>query len=149
MQPSIESHASAISSRRETMAHPNEELLRKAYADFAKGDLEGYLSACVPDFAFNVPGRSVVAGRVQGRDQFLGMVQNVMQQSGGQFQEEVEAVLANDEHGVVLAKHRFPRNGKTWEYQTAHVYRISNGKLVECWEQPRDPVAFDAAWAKG
>src|SRR5262249_31449427 len=30
----------------------------------------------------------------------------------GQFEETVEDVMANDEHGVVLVRHRFPRNGR-------------------------------------
>ena len=129
------------------MAHRNEEMLRKAYADFARGDLDGYWSVCTDDFAFNVPGRSKVAGRFQGKDAFYGMIGNVMALTGGQFQEEVHDVLANDEHGVVLAIHRFPRNGQTYEYRTAHVYNIRDGKLAECWEQPQDPTAFDTAWA--
>lgn len=32
--------------------------------------------------------------------------------SAGTFHEEVEDVLANDKHAVVLARHRFQRDGK-------------------------------------
>ena len=38
------------------MAHQNEKLLRNAYAAFARGDLDGYWSACAPDFTFHVAG---------------------------------------------------------------------------------------------
>jgi uncharacterized protein len=129
------------------MAHPNEQMIREAYAAFGRGDLEGYLAVCQDDFTFNVPGRSRMTGRYRGRAEFLGMIGKVMELSGGKFEEEVLDVLANDRHGVVLAVHRFPRNGATREYQTAHVYDIRDGKLAECWEQPRDPGAFDEAWA--
>ena len=42
------------------MSHPNEALLREAYAIFGRGDLEGYWKFCSEQFAFNVPGRSQV-----------------------------------------------------------------------------------------
>ena len=129
------------------MAHPNEQMIRDAYAAFGRGDIEGYLAACSRDFVFNVPGRSRVAGSYRGRDEFMRMVGTVMELSAGRFEEEVLDVLANDRHGVVLAVHRFSSNGAPKEYRTAHVYDIRDGRLVECWEQPRDPAAFDEAWA--
>jgi ketosteroid isomerase-like protein len=129
------------------MAHPNEQLLRDAYTAFARGDLDGYWAACADDFTFNVPGSSKVAGSFRGKEAFMGMIGNVMALTGGRFEEEVHDVLATDHHGVVLAIHRFPRNGQTHEYRTAHVYEIRDGRLIECWEQPQDPTAFDTAWA--
>jgi ketosteroid isomerase-like protein len=128
------------------MPHPNETLLRDAYAAFGRGDIEGYWSVCAPEFTFNVPGRNAMAGSYSGKDTFMGMVGKVMQLTAGQFQEEVHDVLANDEHGVVLAIHRFTRNGQAFEYRTAHVYELCDGRLQECWEQPQDQAAFDAAW---
>jgi ketosteroid isomerase-like protein len=129
-----------------TMAHPNEELLRNAYATFARGDIEGYWQMYAEDFAFHVPGRGQMAGTYKGKDQFFGMIGKVMQLTGDAFQEEVHDVVANDEHGVVLATHRFERNGRQREYRTAHVYHIRDGKPAECWEQPQDQYFFDEAW---
>ncbi|HEY7294329.1 MAG TPA: nuclear transport factor 2 family protein [Dehalococcoidia bacterium] len=128
------------------MSHPNEAMLRKAYADFGKGDVEAYLAVCTDDFTFNVPGKAVVSGTFKGREQFLGMLGKVMEAAGGAFEETVHDVLANEEHGVVLAVHRFTRAGKPREYRTAHVYHIVDGKLAECWEQPQDQAAFEEAW---
>jgi ketosteroid isomerase-like protein len=128
------------------MAHPNEELLRSAYATFDRGDLEGYWAVCAQDFAFHIPGQNQVTGTYQGKEQFFGMIGRVMELTEGTFQEEVHDVLANDEHGVVLAIHRFERNSRSKEYRTAHIYHIHNGKLAECWEQPQDQSIFDDAW---
>ena len=47
----------------------------------------------------------------------------------------------------LLVRHRFSRAGQPKEYRSAHVYTIRDGKLMECWEQPRDPAVFDDAWA--
>ena len=129
------------------MPHANEQMIRDAYAAFTRGDLEGYLAACVDDFTFNVPGRSRVGGSYKGRDGFMRLIGTVMELSAGHFEEEVVDVLANEHRGVVLATHRFSRNGAPKVYETAHVYDIRDGKLAECWEQPRDPAIFDDAWA--
>jgi len=66
--------------------------------------------------------------------------------TGGTFHEEVEDVLANDNHAVVLARHRFTREGQPKDYRTAHIYEIRGGKLARCFEQPRDPAGFEDAW---
>lgn len=128
------------------MSHPNEKLIRDAYAAFARGDFDGYLSSCTPDFTFNVPGKSAMSGSYKARDGFMVLVGKVGQITAGNFDEVVHDVLANDTHGVVLAVHKLTRDGKAYEYRTAHVYEIRNGKLAECWEQPQDQASFEAAW---
>jgi hypothetical protein len=35
------------------MSHPNEDVLRNAYAAFSRGDLEGYLSYCSDEIVFH------------------------------------------------------------------------------------------------
>jgi ketosteroid isomerase-like protein len=129
------------------MAHPHEDLLRRAYADFARGDLDGYLRACTKSITFRVPGRSRLGGTYT-RERFgpdlIGMV---MEATGGTFRETVLDVIANDTRGVVLAHHEFERNGRTHGYNTAHFYRIDNGRLASFEEYPEDLYAFDAAWS--
>ena len=129
------------------MAHPHEDLLRRAYADFARGDLDAYLSVCADSITFRVPGRSVVAGTYP-REQFAsGLVTKVVEATGGTFRETVLDVVANHTRGVVLARHEFERNGRAHGYNTAHVYRINGGRLASFEEYPEDLYAFDAAWS--
>jgi len=126
--------------------HPNEALLRNAYAAFARGDLDGYLRACTEDFVFEAPGQNAMSGTYRGREGLFAIARKAMEISGGTFQEDVEDVLANDRHGVVLARHRLTRGAQAKDYRTAHVYDILDGALVRCWEHPRDASAFDDAW---
>jgi len=128
------------------MAEVTEAAIRAAYAAFGRGDVDGYLAICTEVFTFHVPGHSSVAGIWRGKPGLEGLGAKVMELTAGTFEEEVEDVLINDRHAVVLARHRFTRDGRTHKYQTAHLYDILEGKLAACWEQPRDPVAFDAAW---
>jgi uncharacterized protein len=128
------------------MAHPLEAVIREAYAAFGRGDVDGYLRACTEDFSFNIPGRGAIAGTWCGKEGMWELARQAMEVTGGSFREEVDDVLANDHHAVVLARHQFTRDGQSKEYATAHVYEIHNGHLAQCWEQPQDLSAFDDAW---
>ncbi|MGZ3460835.1 MAG: nuclear transport factor 2 family protein [Archangium sp.] len=44
------------------MAHPNEQLIRKLYAEFGQGNLEGVLALCTPDIQFHLRGHNELAG---------------------------------------------------------------------------------------
>jgi uncharacterized protein len=128
------------------MAHPLEATIREAYAAFGRGDVDGYLQPCKQNFSFNIPGRGAIAGSWRGKEGLYELARMAMQMTGGSFREEVEDVLANDRHAVVLARHQFTRGGQSKEYKTAHVYEIHDGQLAQCWEQPQDLLAFDEAW---
>jgi uncharacterized protein len=130
------------------MAHPLEATIREAYAAFGRGDIDGYLQPGTQDFAFQVPGDSEIAGTYVGKAGLFDLAGKVMTMTGGTFREEVEDVLANDSHAVVLARHQFTRDGSLKDYRTAHVYEIKDGKLARCFEQPRDPASFEDAWGR-
>jgi ketosteroid isomerase-like protein len=128
------------------MAHALESTIREAYAAFGRGDVDGYLRPCAEDFSFHIPGRGAIAGSWQGKGGLYELARRAMEVTAGSFREEVEDVLANDDHAVVLARHRFTRDGQSREYRTAHVYKVRDGKLATCWEQPQDLFVFDDAW---
>jgi ketosteroid isomerase-like protein len=128
------------------MAHPLESTIREAYAAFGRGDVDGYLRPCTADFTFQVPGRGGISGVYIGKPGLYELAGKAMEITGGTFQEEVEDVLANDRHAVVLARHCFTQGGIAKEYRTAHIYEIRDGKLAYCFEQPRDSACFHEAW---
>lgn len=123
-----------------------EQIIRDAYAAFGRGDVDGYLSACTDSFEFIVPGRGGVCGHWVGREGLWALAGQVMAITGGTFREDVEDVLTNSNHAVVLARHHFVRDGMQKDYHTAHVYEINHGKLARCYEQLRDPAGFHEAW---
>ena len=131
------------------MAHPLEGIIREAYAAFGRGDVDGYLKVCTPNFVFNVPGRSAISATYHGKEGVYALAGKAMEITAGTFHEDVEDVLANNRHAVVLARHSFTRDGLAKDYRTAHVYAIQDGRLAECWEQPQDPAVFEDAWGPG
>ena len=130
------------------MPHVTEQTIREAYAAFGRGDLDGYFRLCAENFVFHIPGRGGISGTYSGKAGLYELAGKAMNLSGGTFTEEVEDVLENDAHAVVLTRHRFTRDGTAKDYRTAHVYEIANGQLLRCYEQPRDPAAFADAWAQ-
>ena len=59
--------------------------------------------------------------------------------AAGTFEITVHDVLANDEHGFVIATGRATRNGKTSEWRAHGLYRFSNGRRGVL-GAPREPV---------
>lgn len=123
------------------------ELLRTAYALFASGDLAGYLSYCTPEIAFTIPGTNRVAGTFDRETFASTLIPRVMELSNGTFRETVLDVFTSDTGAIVLARHEFERNGRTYAYDTMHLYEIVQGRLASFREIPEDLRAFDAAWA--
>ena len=89
-----------------------------------------------------------MAGDYRGKAGFDQLMGKVISITGGQFQEVVVDVLANDKHALVLATHHVTRKGARRTYNTAHIYRLANGKMAEGWERPESQAAFDEAWGK-
>ena len=127
------------------MAHPNEDRLRKLYAIFAQGDLDGFLAGCTDDVTFAVPGRTPGSGRFT-RATFVEWITGVIGQTAGTFQEHVLDVFANDEHGILLLHHEFDRDGKHREYHTAHVCQFVDGRISAWEERPGSMREFEEAW---
>jgi ketosteroid isomerase-like protein len=128
------------------MGHANEQLLRDAYAIFAKGDVAGFLAVCTDDIVFRVPGHNVMSGDWD-REGFAGeFVQRLMGHTQGTFREEIVDLVANEDHGVLLLDHHFERDGKPVDYRTCHVVELRNGKITSWREWPGDLAKFEEAW---
>jgi hypothetical protein len=63
------------------------------------------------------------------------------------FEITVDDVLANDEHGLVIASGRVSRRAKVWEWRAHGLYRFEFGKIAECWVLPEDQQLFDEIWS--
>src|SRR5262249_9996148 len=86
------------------MSRPLEEIIREADLAFSRGDIDGYVRACSSDFTFDIPGTGGISGSWPGKQGIQDLAQRAMALSDGTFHEEVEDVLANDRHAIVLAR---------------------------------------------
>jgi len=127
----------------EFVAHPNEELTRRGFDAFAKGDVDTLRELFDQDAVGHVPGRSPLAGDYRGVDAILGFFARLAELSGGTFRTDVHDVVANDEHAVGIYVTRGEREGRTLENRNVLVSHIRNGKLTEAWLMSDDQYAAD------
>jgi ketosteroid isomerase-like protein len=128
------------------MAHPNEELVRKGYGAFAKGDLNTLGELFADDIQWHTPGQNQLAGDLKGKDEVFGQFAKIAELTGGNFSLEIHAVLADDEHAVALVVARGERDGKKIEDRQVHVFHVKGGKVTEFWGHPTDQRAIDDFW---
>jgi len=86
------------------MAHPNEDLLRRGYDAFGRGDMAAISELFADDIVWHVPGNNPLAGDYKGRDNVLAYFGKSVELTGGTLRVEVHDILANDEHGVALTR---------------------------------------------
>ena len=95
-----------------SMGHPNEDLIRRGYDAFSRGDMDTLLELYHPDIVWHASGRNQLAGDHRGVDAVFGFFGQTMELTGGNFRVEVHDVVANDQHGVGLHK-AYTRAGRS------------------------------------
>src|SRR5215211_7009530 len=125
------------------MTHPNEELVRRGYEAFSKGDMETLRELFDPEIVWHFPGRSVLAGDHRGTDAVLGFFARTAELTAGTFRVEVHEVVADDQHTVGLHLATGEREGRTLEDREVLVFHVRDGKVVEAWQYIEDQYAYD------
>jgi ketosteroid isomerase-like protein len=125
------------------MAHPDEELVRRGYDAFGRGDMETLREVFHPDLAWHSPGRNQLAGDHRGVEAVLGFFGRTMELTGGTFRVEVHDVVASDKHVVGLNSVAAQRDGKTLNGRNALVFHVRDGRATEIWQFWEDQYAAD------
>ena len=84
------------------MSVSNGEIIRKAYQDFAQGDIPAVFAAFDVAMTWHVPGNSPLSGHYTGHDQIGGFFRRTMELSGGAFSMVLHNLLAEDDLVVAL-----------------------------------------------
>jgi ketosteroid isomerase-like protein len=127
--------------------HPNERLLRREYDARAQRDDASLATLLTEAVVWHVPGRSAISGEYRGKDEVMEYVRRRRDLAADTFELTLHDVLANDEHGLVIASGRAKRRGKAVEWRAHGLYRFEDGKIAECWLLPEDLTVFDEIWA--
>ncbi len=129
------------------MVHPNERVLREAYAAIAAGDGRTLAKLLTPDTAWIIPGKSKLSGTYRGSDEIFHFWKGIAQQTGGGLRLDVQDVLANDERGVVLVIARGERNGRQLVERQVAVFEFAvEGKVRSATFVYENPDVYDAFW---
>ncbi len=125
------------------MSHPDEELVRRGYDAFSKGDMQTLREVFHPDLVWHSPGRNQLSGDHRGVDAVLGFFGRTMELTGGTFRVAVHDVVANDEHVVGLNSVAAERGGRTLRDTNTLVFHVRDGKATEVWQFWADQYAAD------
>jgi ketosteroid isomerase-like protein len=129
------------------MSASNAAIIRKAYKDFAQGNVPAVFAAFDPNMTWHVPGHSPLSGDYTGHDQVGGFFQRTMELSGGVFSIDLHNVLAEGDLVVALVTVSAQRNGVSESFPEVHVWRMNDGKAVEFCEYQGDELREDRFWS--
>lgn len=129
------------------MSESNTQIIRKAYEDFATGNIPAVFAAFDGAITWHVPGHSPLSGDFKGHEEIGDFFRRTMELSGGEFSIEVHNVLGGDDLVVVLTTVNARRNGVAASFSEVHVWRLSNGKVTEFREYQGDERTEDQFWS--
>jgi hypothetical protein len=125
----------------------NAGLIRGAYEDFARGDMDAVLALFADDILWHVPGRGPLSRDYRGRSEVLGFFEQFTKLSGGSFQIELHDVLAKGDTVVALVTESAQRGGRTWSSPQVHVWTIRGGRIECFWQYQGDQQTEDEFWS--
>jgi len=129
------------------MANTNAMTIRKAYQDFAQGNVPAVFAAFDTNIAWHVPGHSPLSGDFTGHDEVGDFFRRTMELSAGAFSIDVHNVLAEGDLVVALVNVNAQRNGISTSFPEVHVWRMKDGKAVEFCEYQGDEQREDRFWS--
>jgi uncharacterized protein len=129
------------------MTAPNAMIIRKAYQDFAQGNIPAVFAVFDASIAWHVPGHSPLSGDYHGHDQIEGFFRRTMELSAGAFSIDVHHLLAGDDLVVALVTVNARRNGISASFPEVHIWRMKGGKAIEFCEYQSDEQREDRFWS--
>jgi len=129
------------------MAHPDAELIARAYDAFGRGDIPAVLDVFAPDITWHVPGRSPISGDYKGHDEVLGHFAKFMELCGGTLRLDVDEVACDGGRVYVYCTVSAERYGQAWSSPEIHVWRVVAGRAVEFREFQGDQQTEDEFWS--
>ena len=126
--------------------HPHGELIQRGFEAFAAGDLAAISDLLADDIAWHTTGESVLSGDFVGKDAVFGYFAKLIEVTEGTFHQEIHAILADDEHVVVVTDVSWEKP-RPFVGNDVFVWHVKDGKATECWAVQKDQAASAAALA--
>ena len=124
------------------MAHPNEEIARRAFEALHKNrDSDAISQYFAEDLEYHLGGDTAVSGDRKGRAALVAGMDRVSD-LGIEASYDLHDVVANDEHAVMLISSHLEREGKApYEQPAVWVVHVDDGKITEIWSFLFDQAA--------
>ena len=126
-----------------------ERVIRNLYDARARRDWDAVRALFADEIVWHEPGEEDYSGDHRGRDAVVGLLEKLVEVTGGSFQLVPEAFLNSAEHSAVLIRWWAEREARRSEGREIAVYRLQDGLIVEAWFHPDgyDAEALSAVFA--
>ena len=125
--------------------HPNAQVVMRGFQAFAEGDMDTMRSLFSADATWHSGGRNRWSGDYSGPDAIVGLMAGVSGEAT--IENQPHAVLADDDHVVVLVNGTSTRGDKSFNGDTVFVFHVEGDQVTEAWSLPSDPYGLDEFWA--
>ena len=126
--------------------HPNAVAYRRT-ADAFRSGKDALLALLIDaDVVWHVPGEHGMAGDIRGRDALLAWCGEL--KSKGFWLNEPD-VMGSDEHVRALSIMGARRDGVDVQTRVVSVFHYRDGRQIERWFYPEEPVVWDTIFADG
>ena len=125
------------------MPHENVDRLNRVYDALDAEDMETFWAAFSDDVVVHVAGKSSIGGTHRGKEALQQTFGGLMERAG-EWRDERHAVLADDEHCVILWKVHAVRGEERFDGTETEVLHLRDGLITEGWFAWTDQDLFDA-----
>lgn len=125
--------------------HPNAQVVLRGFQAFAEGDMDTMRELFTDDATWHFSGRNKWSGSYTGPDSIIQLMGGLGSEAS--IENRPHAVLADDDHVVVLINTTQSRGDKTFNGNTVFVFHVGDGKVTEVWSVSGDQYGLDEFWA--
>jgi ketosteroid isomerase-like protein len=128
-------------------AAENEAVVRRIFDAFARKDGFPLRDVFAEDAVWIVPGRSVMSGSFNGRDEIFRFLGRLPRETDGTYGSHLIDVLVSESRAAALYRASGERDGRRLDLDQVLLFRFRDGVVSEVLALPSDPAAFEAFWA--
>jgi ketosteroid isomerase-like protein len=119
--------------------HPNAAILRRALEALDSGDYQTGMDLLADDVEWHEIGRAEpVRGKQALADRYM-----TSEGPGFDIKGELHDVVANDEHVIGLVNATATKDGREFQYRTAEIVHVKDGKITQRWAFSDDTEAIN------
>jgi uncharacterized protein len=117
-------------------ASENKEIIRKMFAELAKGNAGAFMSAMADDIKFTIIGTTKYSGTFKGKQELAGKLLGPLgAELEGGLVITPENLIADGDFVAMQARGKsLAKNGKRYDNTYCQIFRISDGKIREVTE---------------
>ncbi len=117
--------------------HPNVTVVRELMEAFNSGDVDRIRARMAEDVKWHMIGGETTEG--------LEALASSMADMGDEFSitTDTHDILGNDDHVIALVNASVNAGGQTFDYRTAEIMHVDDGKITERWAFSDDTEAIN------